>query len=565
MKNIVLFCDGTGNSSRSRDKTNVWRMYRALNQHRPSKQVCTYGDGVGTSEFKPFKVLGGALGFGLKRDVIELYKYLCQNYEDGDRIYLFGFSRGGFTVRLLAGIIAKYGVYKQYDDFDELEKQAGLMFRRYRFECGETKGAPKSEPKLFRGGRGLLFKLLKPFSQFEDVEVLRPDIEFIGVWDTVDAYGLPIDELTLAWDFFIYPLRFPDQNLNPKIKKACHAVSVDDERHTFHPVLWNEEHEKDDRIEQVWFSGVHADIGGGYSMGDLSLVSLEWMVSKVDQSQNGGKGLHFIDSVRDELAASSNWHGVHHDSRAGFAAYYRYKPRDIDALCNDHEKGVFIKTPKIHQSVFRRIKQKVVPYAPTALPETYEMYGGKDDFETDAEKTARNDALEYARDTIYWRRWVYVALVLTTLYLAAFPWLPYGEAPSGGTCEGSACLLAPIFDGLARFLPDFLGPWLNALKLNAVAQHGFIAAFVLLVLLQVWLAKRTRQQAYAAWAALKGRGAPPKWTPTWTSKLRSCFKLSTKIFYKWIVSALFLIAVGCGMYWGLVALYQHFVTTVLNA
>ena len=119
----------------------------------------------------------------------------------------------------------------------------------------------------------------------------HPAIEFIGVWDTVDAYGLPMDELAILWDRFIYPLYFPDYTLSPIVKRACHAVSVDDERLTFHPVLWDEGPEpglvaagkvSPGRIEQVWFPGVHSDVGGGYSKDLLALVTLDWMISKVE-------------------------------------------------------------------------------------------------------------------------------------------------------------------------------------------------------------------------------------------------------------------------------------------
>ena len=111
-KNIVLLSDGTGNSAAKLFKTNVWRLYQALDLSRPEKQIAFYNDGVGTSSFKPLAILGGAFGWGLKRNIIDIYAFLCRNYEPGDRIYCFGFSRGAFTVRVLAGLIHREGLVR---------------------------------------------------------------------------------------------------------------------------------------------------------------------------------------------------------------------------------------------------------------------------------------------------------------------------------------------------------------------------------------------------------------------------------------------------------------------
>ena len=109
-KNILLFSDGTGNSAAKLFKTNVWRLYQAVDTRTsPASgqplQIACYDDGVGTSSFKPLALLGGAFGVGLKRNVLELYEFVCRSYEPGDRIYAFGFSRGAFTIRVLARII----------------------------------------------------------------------------------------------------------------------------------------------------------------------------------------------------------------------------------------------------------------------------------------------------------------------------------------------------------------------------------------------------------------------------------------------------------------------------
>ncbi len=277
MKNIVILSDGTGNGAAKRNRTNVRRLYSALDLHRPDDQIAFYDDGVGSQEFLPLKVVGAVFGWGLKRNVIKLYKYLCRNYESGDIICLFGFSRGAFTVRQLAGLITSCGLVTCTGCIDEqwLHKKAKQNYRAYH---SSYNGGLLS--KLFRW---LARKMRALFDKEHEQqwETVTPEIEFMGVWDTVDAYGLPIDELAILWHWIMYPLYFPDRELSVKVKKACHSLSIDDERLTFHLVLWDESNEealvnqnkiKPGRIEQVWFAGVHCDVGGGYPMSNLALI-----------------------------------------------------------------------------------------------------------------------------------------------------------------------------------------------------------------------------------------------------------------------------------------------------
>ena len=130
-KNIVLLSDGTGNSAAKLFKTNVWRFYQALDLSRPEKQIAFYNDGVGTSSFKPLAILGGAFGWGLKRNIIDIYAFLCRNYEPGDRIYCFGFSRGAFTVRVLAGLIHHEGLVRASSE-SERRRLATAAYRKFR-------------------------------------------------------------------------------------------------------------------------------------------------------------------------------------------------------------------------------------------------------------------------------------------------------------------------------------------------------------------------------------------------------------------------------------------------
>ena len=291
MANIVLLSDGTGNSAAKFFKTNVWRTYQALDLAPGSGQVAFYDDGVGTSSFRPLALLGGALGLGLRRNVRDLYSFLCRNYRDGDQIFCFGFSRGAFTIRTLAGMIAGQGVIDGRTlTPDELERQVDAAFKadrrdyktRSRKALGTLWRKMKREPAARQSATALEPQPPVP-GRF------MPKIAFLGVWDTVDAYGLPIDELKRGLDDWLLGLSFPDQDLSPIVQRACHALSIDDERHTFHPVLWNEKFEKEverfqpqlrGRLKQVWFAGVHSNVGGGYGKDGLAYVSLNWMLAE---------------------------------------------------------------------------------------------------------------------------------------------------------------------------------------------------------------------------------------------------------------------------------------------
>lgn len=214
-KNIVLLSDGTGNSARKLFKTNVWRLYQALDLSEDGpvapgrrKQVAYYDDGVGTASFKPLALFGGAFGWGTKRNVLDLYTFLCRHFEPGDYIYAFGFSRGAFTIRVLTGFIANQGLVQAETETD-LRQLAADAFRAYRQDKYKRRTLLTG---LFRWLRNLIlwlwYKLTRKPIYDREKNILSPQIRFLGLWDTVAAYGLPIDELTHAWDF-LFPSLFP--------------------------------------------------------------------------------------------------------------------------------------------------------------------------------------------------------------------------------------------------------------------------------------------------------------------------------------------------------------------
>ena len=498
-KNIILLSDGTGNGAAKLNKTNVWRLYDTLDLHRDD-QIAFYDDGVGSQEFILLKLLGGAFGVGLKRNVRQLYKFLCRNYKTGDRIYLFGFSRGAFTVRLLAGMIAYCGVYTDFENEEELEKIAKDNYNAFRsnFKSGW----------LTQWIRRLIGRTApKPTDD-------KPDIEFMGVWDTVDAYGLPMDWMAVAWDKLIYPIRFPDYQLSKKVKKACHALSVDDERETFHPLLWDERNE-DSRIEQVWFPGVHSDVGGGYPKHNLSLVTLDWIISKVEAKPEAGTtGLYFIDQIRQEFLQQSDWNGAQHDSRSFLGAYYSYAPRDIHKLCTSYSNHWLINEPKIHRSVFERISANVIPYAPTGIPETYKIVSTRETsepYETNDEKKMRIVKMRSALKVIKQRCILYYAFLIISLAFLVSPILCKDMNNSIGTITS---FHTGLFKGVQFILPDFTAPWLNAWERTPLLFYTLVSLLIIFFVIKRMLHSRTQTLSTVAWHTLKRKKREQTESPT---------------------------------------------------
>src|SRR5262249_160438 len=136
-RNIIVLSDGTGNSAAKLSKTNVWRVYQALVLSH-ANQVAYYDDGVGTSSFKPLALVGGAFGWGLRRNILGLYTFLCRNYVQGDRIFAFGFSRGAFTIRVLARFVLAKWLVKDFNSTDDLWHKAHKLYRDFRTEQSEA-------------------------------------------------------------------------------------------------------------------------------------------------------------------------------------------------------------------------------------------------------------------------------------------------------------------------------------------------------------------------------------------------------------------------------------------
>lgn len=360
-KNIVICSDGTGNSAIKGRGTNVFKLFEAidLNGHktRPelTPQVALYDDGVGTEDFKPLKIFAGATGFGLSRNVKQLYKELVRIYDPGDRIFLFGFSRGAFTVRTLVGLIAACGILdvRKLQTAADLDAAVNETYRVYR------KSYRTALAKLFRGEPDTSVITRYRAEHCLSCEV---PITFMGVWDTVDAVGLPF-HLSDVINMVFYRFKFRDHKLSKLVKHACHALAIDDERHSFHPILWEEGEEDAGRIEQVWFAGAHSNVGGGYPKQGMSLVALEWMMRKAERTGAEGEGLRLLAADRALYYDHANVDDKLYDPRSGLGIFYRWKVRDIAAICRMHRAK-----PAVHLSVLERIAHGTDDYAPGNLP-----------------------------------------------------------------------------------------------------------------------------------------------------------------------------------------------------
>ncbi len=477
--NIVVLSDGTGNSSGALFRTNVWRLYKTLDledrQNPPEpRQFALYDDGVGTSWFKPLALIGGAFGYGLARNVRELYAFVCRTYQPGDQIYVFGFSRGAFTVRFLLGLIYRQGLVPYDGDEAQFQADVTAAYRAYRAERFHT---IFRHERIFRAIRDAaiaaknLVTGTKPYRRLDQSRLGRwgtdpIPIRFLGVWDTVAAYGLPIEELTRAVDRFVWPMSFRHRELGKSVKAACHALALDDERQSFHPLLWTEAKPEDAaRLRQVWFAGAHSDVGGGYPDDAAAYVPLNWMIEAA-----AAAGLRFLPEVRADYLTLTDENGLLHDSRTGLAGYYRYKPRRIERLLRADAGKVEISRIKVHESALRRIRVGEDAYAPIVLPDNFivERIDGRietgDAYLGHGEWGRLAEAREDVFNIVWLRRLAYYLTLCCTLFLGLMPlWWP---GTPDGACRSALCWISPIFAPVRAFTPAFAGTWLDSFAAN---------------------------------------------------------------------------------------------------
>ncbi len=264
MKNIVICCDGTGNDF-GENNSNVVKLFSVLEKNT-ERQLVYYDPGVGTpstyDSFNPITrklkyAFGAAFGYGLSENIMEAYKFLMKNYEAGDRLYFFGFSRGAYCIRALAGLIDTCGLL--YANSENLVPEAMRLYHD-------------------RSKKSIAAEFKKTFS--------RPcKVYFLGPWDTVSSVGW-------VWN----PVTLQATSTNESVDIVRHAIAIDEKRAFFRTNLWGKMQPEDYPIQQdakqVWFAGVHSDVGGSYALeaSGLSNIALEWMLVEAKE-----KGLHISD------------------------------------------------------------------------------------------------------------------------------------------------------------------------------------------------------------------------------------------------------------------------------
>lgn len=328
MKRIIICCDGTWNTpDKNKDgvplQTNVVKIAQAVKPVSDFgiQQLTYYNSGVGTTGTIIRKIFDGATGSGISSNILDAYKYLILNYELNDEIFLFGFSRGAFTVRSLAGMIRNSGILRR-DCMDMMKKAYKLYKTRSKSSHPKQK-----EATLFR----------KTFAVADKVP-----IKFIGVWDTVGSLGNPLVINTILSKISPVTLSnsFHDTELSSIVENAFHALAIDEKRRSFKPAIWIKQPDSTNQhVEQQWFIGAHSNIGGGYPSTALSDIALEWLIEKAESCK--------LDL--DKIETSPNYLKSPDESWKGFYKIIPRLYRPIGKVKNSFEQ--------LHTSVNRRYEE----------------------------------------------------------------------------------------------------------------------------------------------------------------------------------------------------------------
>lgn len=332
MKRLVICCDGTWNVPDRTDRgllcpSNVAKMALAVSPLDANgiEQRIFYGKGVGTGVMD--RRIGGLFGWGLTRHIMHAYRFLLAHYEPGDEIYLFGFSRGAYTVRSLAGLVRNSGILRR-----DSSAQLTDAYRLYR-RRDDASHPEDIEARLFR----------KAYAY-------EPRIRFIGVWDTVGGLGIP---MPVSWlQFLTRWWQFHDVKLSSYVDNAYQALAIDERRKPFLPTLWEQQpHAVDQHMVQAWFAGVHSNVGGGYADSGLADIAFSWVQEKAEAC-----GLALDDEyLRNTI--HPNYRGELRDSRIGFYTNFPPVVRPIGSGVRSNEVA--------HASSVDRMQQ--ADYAPPNL------------------------------------------------------------------------------------------------------------------------------------------------------------------------------------------------------
>ena len=320
MRNLIVCCDGTWNTPDQEHDgvpvpTNVVRFYNAVPEGQVTftdrtvgAQLKYYHSGVGAEGNWWEKLVGGGVGIGLGKNVLSAYRWLGANYQADDRIFLLGFSRGAFTARSLGGMISTCGLLnlQGLSDKDVWSRVSTAYDKGYRKKEKFPSQADWAGDWAFNG-TGTADKKVR--------------VRFVGVWDTVGALGIPNDLAILNLVDQPNKYSFHDTSLSPLVDSARHAVAMDEKRASFTPTLWTGIPAGRD-VKQVWFPGVHSDVGGGYPEIGLSNGALLWMMQEAE-----GQGLVLNEVMRGQIKADPR--DVLHDSCTGLFSMLPTQPRSV--------------------------------------------------------------------------------------------------------------------------------------------------------------------------------------------------------------------------------------------
>jgi uncharacterized protein (DUF2235 family) len=377
-KSIFVFLDGTENGPES--KTNVWQLYDLISKNNDPQTTATYIRGVGTAE-DPFdtrhlgrleKVIEMALGRSMQDRILKGYEFIAINYNPGDDLYIFGFSRGAHEARSLAGLIAYAGIPKLSDN----EREQLARDKDYLWNIGNdilelTK--KKSDEEYLRdwkswvpGQAPLLAAEIKEkkINGKKGREMQSAEVAFLGIWDTVPGsslkdYGYCKEEKGFIKKYFYWLIPGIDRGERyktdsyPPIRRIAHAVSLDEKRSKFKPILACPAINSDfTKVTEVWFPGAHADVGGGYDDDDsdkLPSISLEWMIQLLGEKY---KNATPVSSMPDAATGLAHWSIG--DPPANM--FSDCVDRNADEQTTDNSKRA-----EIHPSVEERRKKGIVP------------------------------------------------------------------------------------------------------------------------------------------------------------------------------------------------------------
>jgi uncharacterized protein (DUF2235 family) len=375
-RNLIVCCDGTNNQF-GKENTNVIRLVQILDRDH-AKQRLYYQPGIGTLPepdaltkwwTKFYDVLGLAFGLGVLKNIRDAYRFLMEVWELGDRIFLFGFSRGAYTVRVLAGMLHTVGLLGR--STNEMIPYALRLYKQLDERSG-SRGKIEEWKKLCANFR---WTFARPMFDGDSDRHCR--VHFVGVWDTVSSVG-----------WFTNPAKFPFTATNPSINVIRHAVSIDERRAFFRQNLFHRASEEQD-LKEIWFSGSHCDVGGGYPSifssnpevkSELWRLSFNWIVDEAQQ-----EGL-LVDPERraivvpDILPPREIWADPTHESLIGiwWRLAEHWPKKTWNAQTKTYDWKPSNSTPRtipegalIDKSALERLRKDSSKYVPSNMSEAF--------------------------------------------------------------------------------------------------------------------------------------------------------------------------------------------------